>query len=60
MMKRMNSSIDVSCSTPLHSHEVDLIDLTELGTICLEEFQKDESVEALKCGHIFHEECIER
>ena len=34
-------------------------DITEC-TICLEMFKKDDDINILKCGHIFHYNCIEK
>ena len=34
--------------------------LNEICTICLDPYEKKEGISKLKCGHIFHYECIDQ
>ena len=34
--------------------------IKEMCTICQEEFNRDENLSVLRCGHLFHQECVEQ
>ena len=42
---------DVPCNNTMKQEQ-------PMCSICLEEFQVDETVSVLQCGHFFHKECI--
>ena len=56
---RACNQFDINSSSPPIAFELVSESYTEMCIICLERFAVEDTVRKLKCGHVFHKNCID-